>query len=134
MGAHGVFDLEKHFAFYGAYHSNKVNILIHMLFVWPIFFTAILLLNFTPSFFNLPLINLSLFGIDFFLIINFGFLITLIYSLFYIFLDVKAGFLAAFLCLLCWVFSSFLAQLLGFSLAWKVCFLLGTKIYTHTCV
>ncbi|KAL8104666.1 hypothetical protein AgCh_028760 [Apium graveolens] len=29
MGAHGVFDLEKHFAFYGAYHSNKVNILIH---------------------------------------------------------------------------------------------------------
>ncbi|XP_074376379.1 2-hydroxy-palmitic acid dioxygenase mpo1-like isoform X2 [Apium graveolens] len=119
MGAHGVFDLEKHFAFYGAYHSNKVNILIHTLFVWPIFFSAILLLNFTPSFFNLPLINLSLFGFDFFLIINFGLLITLIYSLFYVFLDVKAGSLAALLCLLCWVFSSLLAQLLGFSLAWK---------------
>lgn len=120
MGAHGVFDLEKHFAFYGAYHSNKVNIVIHMLFVWPIFFTAILLLNFTPSFFNLPLINVSFFNIEFLLIINFGFLITLIYSLFYVFLDVKAGSLAAFLCFLCWVFSSLLAQLLGFSLSWKV--------------
>lgn len=122
MRSHGLFDLEKHFAFYGAYHSNKVNILIHMLFVWPIFFTAILFLNFTPSFFNLPMIHLSLFGIDFPLIMNFGFLVTLIYSLFYIFLDVKAGSLAAFLCVLCWVFCSLLAQLLGFSLAWKVSF------------
>lgn len=137
----GVFNLEKHFAFYGAYHSNKVNIVIHMLFVWPIFFTAILLLNFTPSFFNLPLINVSFFGFEFFLIVNFGLLIALIYALFYIILDVKAGSLAAFLCLLCWVFSSLLAQLLGFSLAWKVsfffyffifyqCLLLGTKFYT----
>lgn len=115
-----MFDLEKNYAFYGAYHSNKVNILIHMLFVWPIFFSAILILNFTPSFFNLPPITLSLSGVHLLLIINFGFLITLIYSLFYIFLDVKAGSLAAFLCFFSWVFSSFLAQLLGFSLAWKV--------------
>ncbi|KAB2633541.1 endoplasmic reticulum membrane protein-like [Pyrus ussuriensis x Pyrus communis] len=29
MGRTGLFDLERHFAFYGAYHSNPVNILIH---------------------------------------------------------------------------------------------------------
>jgi len=39
---------------------------------------------------------------------------------FYVFLDVKAGSLAALLCAICWVASSFIASRLGFSLAWKV--------------
>ncbi|GFZ00173.1 ER membrane protein, putative [Actinidia rufa] len=70
MGKIGLFDLEKHFAFYGAYHRNPINIAIHTVFVWPILFTA--------------------------------------------------GSLAAFLCFICWVFSSYLASLMGLSLAWKV--------------
>lgn len=122
MGKFGLFDLEKHFAFYGAYHSNRINIAIHMLFVWPIFFTALLLLYFTPSLFNLPRIHFSLFGNHFDLILNIGFLATVIYSLFYVCLDVKAGSLAALCCVICWVTSSFLASLLGFSIAWKVQF------------
>ncbi|KAH7515974.1 hypothetical protein FEM48_Zijuj10G0085100 [Ziziphus jujuba var. spinosa] len=116
----GLFDLEKHFAFYGAYHSNPINIAIHMLFVWPIFFTALLLAYFTPSLFNLPHIDFSLFGNHFDLILNIGFLATVIYSVFYICLDVKAGSLAALFCVICWVTSSFLARKLGFSIAWKV--------------
>ncbi|OAY50055.1 2-hydroxy-palmitic acid dioxygenase mpo1 [Manihot esculenta] len=117
MGKCGLFDLEKHFAFYGAYHSNPINIVIHMIFVWPIFFTALLLLYFTPSLFNL---KFSLFGYDAFLLFNFGFLFAFIYAVFYICLDAKAGSLAALLCAFCWVASSFLARWLGFSLAWKV--------------
>ncbi|TYI74592.1 hypothetical protein E1A91_D07G211200v1 [Gossypium mustelinum] len=70
MGKLGLWDLEKHFAFYGAYHSNPINILIH----------------------------------------NF------------IFLDKKAGSLAALLCLACWVGASSTAAKLGYSLAWKVNF------------
>ncbi|KAL5553752.1 hypothetical protein UlMin_041153 [Ulmus minor] len=120
MGRVGLFDLEKHFAFYGAYHSNPINVALHMLFVWPIFFTAILILNFTPSLFNLPHIEFSLFGNHVDLILNFGFLVSLIYGVFYACLDMKAGSLAALLCMLCWVASSFLASSLGFSLAWKV--------------
>lgn len=120
MGKCGLFDLEKHFAFYGAYHSNPLNIAIHMIFVWPIFFTALLFLYFTPSLFNLPHIELLLFGHRFALGFNLSFLFALIYSVFYICLDVKAGSLAALLCLFSWVTSSFLASLLGFSLAWKV--------------
>ena len=120
MGKSGLFDLEKHFAFYGAYHSNPVNIFIHMLFVWPIVFTALILLYFTPSPFNLPQINISPFGNEVSLVLNIGFFLTLIYALFYISLDKKAGSLAALLCFLCWVGGSSVASHLGYSLAWKV--------------
>jgi len=120
MGKIGVFDLENQFAFYGAYHRNPINIAIHMLFVWPILFTALLILYFTPSLFNLPHIEISLFGNDVTLVLNVGFLFALIYFVFYVCLDVKAGSLAALLCAICWVASSFIASRLGFSLAWKV--------------
>ena len=112
MAKIGLFDLEKHFAFYGAYHSNPVNVFIHMLFVWPILFTSLVILYFTP-----PLVDLSL---PYSLILNYGFFFTVIYAGFYVCLDVKAGSLAGFLCFVCWVFGSFLAHHLGFSLAWKV--------------
>ncbi|KAL9402167.1 hypothetical protein Peur_006016 [Populus x canadensis] len=120
MGKYGLIDLEKHFAFYGAYHSNSINILIHMIFVWPIFFTACLILYFTPPLFSLPQVQLSLFGYGVVLFFNVGFFLVLIYALFYICLDPKAGSLAALLCAFCWVASSLVAGWLGFSLAWKV--------------
>lgn len=116
----GFFDLENHFAFYGAYHSNRINIAIHMMCVWPILFTALLLLYFTPSLFNLPPFELSLSGYKVVLVFNIGFLLTLIYSVFYVRFDPRAGSLAAFLCLICWVSSSFIASRLGFLLAYKV--------------
>lgn len=122
MGKYGLFDLEKHFAFYGAYRKNPVNVAIHMLFVWPIFFTALLLLYFTPSLFNLPRLGFSLLGIHVVVVFNFGFLLALVYSVFYVCLDFKAGSLAALLSLFCWVASSFVAEL-QFQLAWKVRYL-----------
>ena len=123
MGKYGLIDLEKHFAFYGAYHSNPINILIHMIFVWPIFFTACLILYFTPPLFNLPRVELSLFGSNpVVLFFNIGFFLVLIYALFYICLDPKAGSLAALLCGFCWITSCFVASSLGFSRAWKVIF------------
>jgi uncharacterized membrane protein YGL010W len=112
--AKGLFDLESHFAFYGAYHSNPINILIHTIFVWPILFTALLLFQFTPALFSFPLSH------DKVLAVNFAFLFALIYALFYVLMDRKAGSLAALLCLLCWIGTDSLATRLGFSLAWKV--------------
>lgn len=125
----GLLDLEKHFAFYGAYHSNPVNIFIHTLLVWPIFFTSLILLNFIPIPFHLlPQIEASAaFGN---LVLNFGFLFTLIYALYCVLLDVKAGSLAALLCFFCWVGASSVAQTLGFSLAWKV--VLGAQLFCWT--
>lgn len=100
----GFFDLEKHFAFYGAYHSNPVNIFIHVMFVWPIFFSGLMLFHFIPMVF-FP---------------DFGLFFTLVYALFYMGMDKKAGFLAAVLCFLCYFGATALATRLGFSLAWKV--------------
>ncbi|KAL5749199.1 hypothetical protein ACOSP7_023802 [Xanthoceras sorbifolium] len=115
MGKSGLFDLEKHFAFYGAYHSNPVNILLHTLFVWPLFFTALVLFYFTrPSC----------------AVLNFGFLFTIIHAVFYMCLDKKAGSLAALLCIACWVGASQLAHTLGFSLAWKV--VLAAQLFCGT--
>ncbi|KAL5749203.1 hypothetical protein ACOSP7_023806 [Xanthoceras sorbifolium] len=122
MGKSGLLDLEKHFAFYGAYHRNPVNILIHTLFVWPIFFTSLVLFYFTPPVSDLSqkivFLPSGLFSPA--LVLNFGFLFTLIYAVFYICLDKKAGSLAALLCIACWVGANQLAHTLGFSLAWKV--------------
>ncbi|XP_077224756.1 2-hydroxy-palmitic acid dioxygenase mpo1-like [Tasmannia lanceolata] len=114
------FDLEKHFAFHGAYHSNPINILMHVLFVWPIFYTSLVLLYFTPPLFNFPQTSFFSFQSSGILVLNFGFLFALIYATFYVFMDIKAGTLAAILCFLCWVSSSHLANQLGFSLAWRV--------------
>lgn len=113
----GVFDLEEQFAFYGAYHNNPINIAVHMVFVWPILFTALLLLNFLPPLFADSPIHL--WGQSF-LVLNYGFLFTVIYALYYVSLDKKAGSLAALLCFLCWAGSSALGHQLGYSLAWKV--------------
>ncbi|CAL9123893.1 unnamed protein product [Musa acuminata var. zebrina] len=121
MGKGGLFDLERHFAFYGAYHSNPVNVLIHMLFVWPIFYTSLLIFQFTPPFFHLHLhLPLPGGGDALTLPFNFAFVGALVYALFYLFMDKKAGSLAAILCFLCWFGSHVLAVRLGFSLAWKV--------------
>ncbi|KAK8618147.1 hypothetical protein V6N13_116017 [Hibiscus sabdariffa] len=125
MGKPGLFDLENHFAFYGAYHSNPTNILIHTLFVWPIFFTTLVLFYFTPTIYHF-----SPSGLDHVLVLNYGFLFALIYALFYVILDKKAGSLAALLCLACWVGASFLAANLGYSLAWKV--VLAAQLFCWT--
>ncbi|XP_039125204.1 2-hydroxy-palmitic acid dioxygenase mpo1-like isoform X2 [Dioscorea cayenensis subsp. rotundata] len=123
-GGRGLFDLEKHFAFYAAYHTNPINVLIHMLFVWPIFFTFVVLLHFTP-----PLIRLPVpFSDD--LSISSAFGVAFVYALFYVLFDRKAGSLAALLCMLCWLATRALARRLGFSLAWKV--VLAVQLFCWT--
>jgi len=124
MGKIELFDLEKHYAFYGAYHSNPVNNFVHMIFVWPIFFTYLMLLHFTPAFFEFPI------GFRLGLVPNLGLLVASIYALFYVFMDKKAGPLAAILFLACWVSASLVAKHLEFALAWKV--VLAAQLFCWT--
>jgi len=114
----GLLDLEKHFAFYGAYHSNPINVAIHILFVWPLLFTALILLYFTPPIFSPSQTVLNLTHPVF--VFNLGFVFTIFYAIFYAALDIKSGSFVAVLTFLCWVSSSFIANSLGFELAWKV--------------
>ncbi|CAN8304792.1 unnamed protein product [Cochlearia groenlandica] len=117
----GLLDLEKHFAFYGAYHRNPINIIIHIVFVWPIVFTALLLLHSSTPIFELSRLGLSeSLTLDGVLRINIGFVLTVVYALFYICLDKRSGSVAALLCFSCWVGSSFVAVRLGPSLSFKV--------------
>lgn len=117
--ARGLLDIEKHFAFYGAYHSDPTNIVIHVIFVWPIFFTLLLLLAFSSPLCPFPLPS-GLLPFQQYMVMNLSFVVAAVYALFFASLDRKAGSLAAFLCLACWVGSNALAQSLGFSLGWKV--------------
>ncbi|KAK3003431.1 hypothetical protein RJ639_018610 [Escallonia herrerae] len=116
MGKIALFDLERQYAIHGAFHSNPVNVLIHFLFVWPIFLNFLVLLHFTP--FPFDSFQVELYSVN--LVFNFGFLFTLAHALFFISLDKKAGSLAALLCFSCWVLGSSIANHLGSSLAWKV--------------
>ncbi|EFJ19244.1 hypothetical protein SELMODRAFT_233428 [Selaginella moellendorffii] len=129
--ARGILDLEKHFAFYGAYHSNRINVGIHVVFVWPILFTALLLMALaSPK----PLMPLPLpartLPLQDFMVINYSFLFAGFYALFYTALDKRAGSLAAAMCLACWIGANAAAQKMGFSLGWKVA--AGGQIFCWT--
>ncbi|KAJ3700577.1 hypothetical protein LUZ61_004282 [Rhynchospora tenuis] len=120
----GLFDLEKHFTSYGAYHNDPMNIMIHTIFAWPTLYTALVLFQFTPTFFTFALAD------DKVIAFNFAFVFALIYVVFYVLMDPKAGSLAAVLCFLCWIGSEPLASHLGFSLGWKV--VLATQVFGWT--
>ncbi|CAN6688731.1 unnamed protein product [Malus baccata var. baccata] len=109
MGRTGLFDLERHFAFYGAYHSNPVNVLLHTFLVWPLIFTLDVLLHFTPPLYNFPS-GLNYHGFE----LNVGLVLTLMYAIVCVKLDKKAGSLAALLLFLTRVGASVLANGLAF--------------------
>ena len=44
FGKHS-FDLEKQFTFYASYHNNPINVLIHILCIWPILATGLVILQ-----------------------------------------------------------------------------------------
>lgn len=78
--------LEKSFAFYASYHNNPVNQLIHVICIWPIFWTAVLMVNYCSpveafadySFFGYP-VSISL-------------ILCAFYFLFYFFVELPDGF------------------------------------------
>ncbi len=81
----GVFDLEEQFSFYRAYHFNRVNVLIHCIFVPIILFTSIALLSlgtlgsFVPGtsvYFNLGTLMAAGFSAFYILLDSFGFIVA----------------------------------------------------------
>jgi len=96
-----------------------VNSLIHVLCVWPILFSSLLLLAYTkqlvpqlpwmPSSLQLPS-SFSFFFFHRFMVLNYSFVIAVIFAVLYVSLDPRAGSLAAFLVLACWVGANAVAQ------------------------
>jgi len=119
MGSDEIFDLEKQFAFYGSFHNHPVNVAIHVCFVWPIFFTLLILLAYTD-----PLVPqwsaMAALPCHEYMVLNYSFIVAAVFALFYMSLEPKSGSLAAFLVLLCWMGSNAVAQHFPYATGWKV--------------
>lgn len=77
FGKHS-FDLEKQFVFYASYHNTPINVAIHILCIWPILATGLVLFQYTPEFMAAPELFNQLPSGEFFKI-NLALLVTLIY-------------------------------------------------------
>lgn len=119
-----LFDLRSHYAFYGAYHADSINKAIHVACVWPILFSALLLLHYVPLPLTLPGIPGGMDALPMpwggELSFNCAALVSVVYAGFYVMLEPKAGSMAAALVTGCLLGSHALLQLLGASTAWKV--------------
>lgn len=111
----GMLDLEKQFAFYGSFHNHPVNVAIHLCFVWPIFFTIMLLLAYTEPLLESPI------PLHEFMVLNYSFVMAAVFALFYVSLDFKSGSLAAVLVIACWMGSNAIALHVPYATGWKVC-------------
>merc|ERR1711988_286133 len=90
MTERGFFDLRKQLVFYVSYHSQPVNVLIHLFCIWNLMWSGMVLLHSTPSLSPAPsaLTSLPLLGGT---PINIQMVVTIIYVL----MDPVAGSLAA---------------------------------------
>ncbi|SCZ98918.1 BZ3500_MvSof-1268-A1-R1_Chr3-1g05708 [Microbotryum saponariae] len=95
----GIFDLESQFTFYGSYHTNKINVLIHIVCVPMILFTALILThglsNHTFFRFQVPLPAQLGFGKEIDVRATFPFLYAAGNALYFTILEPVAGMLYA---------------------------------------
>lgn len=105
----GFWDLEEQFAFYGQYHANKTNVLIHIFCVPTIFWTSLVLFNsLFPWHTTIPLIYGPL-KTD--VILNVPFLTALGYAAYFVGLEPIAGSIyAPFVIFLGWSANEFYAN------------------------
>merc|ERR1712241_1090171 len=95
LGKHS-FNLEKQFTFYASYHDNPANVFIHILCIWPILATGLVMLQYTPEILTQPEIFRSIPDGQY-LKVNFALITTLIYVVCYIAMEPFAGFIGAVL-------------------------------------
>ena len=71
------------FTFYASYHNNLINQLIHISCVWPILWTALVMLQYTPTMGSTPS------SLPPWLVLNAALLAMVIWTAFYLGLEVK---------------------------------------------
>ncbi|GLE01501.1 hypothetical protein PINS_up018356 [Pythium insidiosum] len=103
------FDLEKQLVFYMSYHHNKINQWIHLVCIWPILITAVIMTAETKPFVDQPsFLADNAFGK--LLVFNLSAIVAVIYMAWYVALDPKAGSLGAALVFVSYLFANWLAQ------------------------
>ena len=118
----GLFDMERHYVFYGSYHNDRINQLIHIIFVWPILFASFLLLQYTPTVYSIPSSLLSFLPqlVSPLLVINGAAIGAAMYVIFYTAMGKGVGPVAAAFVIACWLASRALFEHLGTDVSWKV--------------
>ncbi|TDH72397.1 hypothetical protein CCR75_006918 [Bremia lactucae] len=101
------FDLEKQVAFYLSYHSNKINQCIHLVCIWPVFVSGLVLLAHTKPLIETPVFLTSL-PYGQYMVFNYSAVVVSIYMLWYIALDIYAGTLGAAIVFQCFVLANYL--------------------------
>lgn len=119
---------EELFSFYLSYHSDPINQLIHLIFVWPLVFTAQIILSSTTN------ISAYLTFVPSFIPLNLSLLFSLRFALFYYNAEKPVGVVAAILVLLGLVFSTVVVA--TYSNAWMIAigihvFSWAAQIYGH---
>lgn len=100
---------ERQFSFYLSYHNNKINQLIHIICVWPILFTAQIMLSYTPN----VLQDVQLFSVvPVQYKLNWAFAATIIYTVYYMLVEQPgiAGPIAASFTVLGYLFANKLSE------------------------
>ncbi|CAI5734439.1 unnamed protein product [Hyaloperonospora brassicae] len=100
------FNLEKQVTFYLSYHDNKVNQYIHLVCIWPIFVSGLVLLAHTQPLVETPSFLAAL-PYGQFMLLNYSAIVAAIYMGWYVALDIRAGTLAAGIVLLSYLFANY---------------------------
>uniref|UniRef100_A0A0D9XJJ6 DUF962 domain-containing protein n=1 Tax=Leersia perrieri TaxID=77586 RepID=A0A0D9XJJ6_9ORYZ len=112
-------NLERHYAFYASYHTHPLNLLVHLICVWPILLTAILPLRYAPP---LPRLRFYCPLCRQYLPIQLGFPVAVSLAILYALMDPRAGTGAGVLVVAGWAAGTLLADdagLWSFADAWK---------------
>ena len=104
-----LFDLEKNFTFYAAYHDNPVNQAIHITCVPPILLTGLVFCAYTPDFVGTPAFLQGL-SLGKYINFNLSALTAGLYAAYYALLDRKAGSVAGSLVLGGWILANYFKQ------------------------
>ncbi|KAJ0399419.1 hypothetical protein ATCC90586_000393 [Pythium insidiosum] len=103
------FNLEKQLVFYMSYHHDKINQWIHLVCIWPILITAIIMTAETNAFVEPPR-GLAENSFGKLLVFNLSAVVAVVYVIWYIVLDPRAGSLGAVLVFASYLFANWLAH------------------------
>lgn len=115
------FNIEWQFSVFGGYRNTFGQILIHVFFVWPTILGVMTLLAYTKNFAASPPIFAEVpHNLGHYMRLNGSFIMAVVYSLFYIEMNLVVGTLAMFLLVACWIASNYMAQIMPIEQAGKV--------------
>ncbi|CAK9195222.1 unnamed protein product [Sphagnum troendelagicum] len=125
------FNIQWQFSIFGGYRNTFGQILIHVFFVWPTILGVMTLLAYTKKFAASPPIFAKVpHNLGHYMRLNGSFIMAVVYSLFYIEMNLVVGTLAMFLLVACWIASNYMAQIMPIEQAGKVA--TATQVVCYT--